>query len=90
MSVPLDNIECNKMADKEKCEYISMFCDKSIFETKAALENLQYSQTENLVRQREYEHTVALISELDFANPSTFPFLFKTKNLEFNEFVNLG
>ena len=43
MSVPLDNIECNKIADKEKCEYISMFCEKSIFETKAALENLQYS-----------------------------------------------
>ena len=42
------------------------------------------------MRQREYEHMLALISELDFANPSTFPFLFKTKNLEFNEFVNLG
>jgi hypothetical protein len=33
---------------------------------------------------------LSLISELDFANPSTFPFLFRTKNQEFNEFVNLG
>ena len=61
-----------------------MFCDMSIKETKPALENLKYCQTENFVRQREYQHMLALISELDFANPSTFPFLFRTKNLEFN------
>ena len=61
-----------------------MFCDESIKETKKALEKLVFCQTENTVRQREYEHMLALISELDFANASTFPFLFKTKNSEFN------